>query len=273
MNRSGTSLLFLAAAFGLVISGAGLALAQAPDGSYLPPQSGPGPYGSPAPYGAPPGDAPRSLTPPPRDTYNGGSYNGGSYDNPGYGQPYSAPPPSAYRGGPVGPEGDSGPPPQPGTYTSYEILDAGHHFFGTVTDGLGRVVEYAFRKYGRPNGYILGEEASGAVVAGLRYGEGTVYTKNFGSSKIYWQGPSLGYDFGANGSKSLTLIYNLHYPQQLYDRFAGVDGSAYIVGGAGITFQQHDDVILAPIRAGLGLRLGANVGYLKYTPSPTWNPF
>jgi hypothetical protein len=282
MNRLGTPLLFFAAIFACVSSAAGLALAQGANDGYLPPQSGPGPY-----YGPPPGDgAPRSLAPPPPGTYNGGpyngapyngnggAYNGGPYDNPGYGQPYSEPPPSAYRDGPPPPpDAYPGPPPQPGTYTSYEILDAGHHFFGTVSEGLGRVVEYAFRKYGRPNGYILGEEAAGAVVAGLRYGEGMLYTKNYGTSKIYWQGPSVGYDFGANGSKTLTLIYNLQFPQQLYERFAGIDGSAYFVGGAGITFQQHDDVILAPIRAGVGLRLGANVGYLKYTPSPTWNPF
>ncbi len=167
----------------------------------------------------------------------------------------------------------AGPPPQPNTYSSNEIVDAGHRFFGKASEGLANVVEYAFRKNGRPNGYILGEEASGAFVGGLRYGEGVLHTKGFGTQKIYWQGPSLGYDFGANGSKTLTLVYNLQYPSQIYERFAGVEGSAYFVGGVGITFQQHDDVILAPIRAGVGLRLGANVGYLKYTSSPTWNPF
>jgi hypothetical protein len=206
----------------------------------------------------PPGESgPRSIRPP-------------QGDNPGYGQPYSAPsqPP------PPGAPGDyGGPPPQPNSYSSNEILDAGHRFFGSVSDGLGRVVEYAFRRQGRPNGYILGEEAGGAIIAGLRYGEGTLYMKGFPPQKVYWQGPSLGYDFGANGSKSLTLVYNLQYPSQIYERFGGVDGSAYFVGGVGLTFQQHDDVILAPIRAGLGLRLGANVGYLKYTPSPTFNPF
>ncbi len=221
-------------------------------------------------------DAPRSLRPPSRDTYSpsppSGSYSApSSNDSPGYGQPYAAPPPPSAA---VPPPGEaSGPPHDTGTYSSNEILDAGHHFFGSVSEGLAKVVEYSFQRNGRPTGYILGDEAGGAIVAGLRYGEGTLHTKGYPPQKVYWQGPSLGYDFGANGSKSLTLVYGLTYPSQIYERFAGIDGAAYLVGGVGITFQQHEDVILAPIRAGIGLRLGANVGYLKYTPSPTWNPF
>ncbi len=159
------------------------------------------------------------------------------------------------------------------TYSSNEILDAGHRFFGTVSKGLARVVEHAFARQGRPTGYILGEEAGGAIVAGLRYGEGMLYTKYDGVHKVYWQGPSLGYDFGGEGSKTLILVYNMDYPDQIFHRFAGIDGSAYLVGGVGITFQKHGDVVLAPIRSGVGLRLGANVGYLKYTRYPTWNPF
>jgi hypothetical protein len=230
--------------------------AQAQTGGYQPPQSAPGQYN--APYG---NDGPRSIMPP---------QGGNSYNAPAYGEPYTAPPPAGQGRMP----GDmGGPPPQPGTYSSNEIIDEGHHFFGNVSEGLAKVVEHAFSRNGRPNGYILGEEGSGAVIAGLRYGEGTLYTKGFPPQKVYWQGPSLGYDFGANGSKVMTLVYNLRNTSQIYERFAGLDGSAYFVGGVGITFQQHDDVMLAPIRAGLGLRLGANVGYLKYTPSPTWNPF
>ncbi|MGO9472035.1 MAG: DUF1134 domain-containing protein, partial [Rhodomicrobium sp.] len=164
-------------------------------------------------------------------------------------------------------------PPPPGTYSTHEILDAGHHFFGSISEGLARVIEHAAADYGYPTGYILGAEGGGAIVAGLRYGEGTLYTKGYPPAKVYWQGPSLGYDFGADGAKVMTLVYNLQYPPQIYERFAGIDGSAYIVGGAGVTFLKRDDVTLAPIRAGVGLRLGANVGYLKYTPSPTWNPF
>lgn len=160
-----------------------------------------------------------------------------------------------------------------GTYSVDEIKATGHRFFGKVSLGLARVIEYAFSRAGRPNGYILGEEAGGAIIAGVRYGEGTLFTKTSDERKIYWQGPSVGYDFGAEGSKTMVLVYNLRNPSQIYTSFAGVDGSAYFIGGVGITFQTNADVVLAPIRSGVGLRLGANVGYLKYTRQPTWNPF
>ncbi len=216
------------------------------------------------------------------DTYNNDAYRPGGvyrenddyrrYDGPRtddaypegerYGEPYSPPPPGA----------DEGPPPDD-TYSQNEILRAGHSFFGSVSKGLASVVEYTFQKAGRPNGYILGEDAGGAFIAGLRYGEGTLYTKDAGVHKVYWQGPSVGYDFGAEGSKTMVLVYNLRDPSQIYHRFGGVQGSAYIVGGVGVQFQKYGNVSLAPIRAGIGLRLGANVGYLKYTRVPTWNPF
>lgn len=160
-----------------------------------------------------------------------------------------------------------------GTYSMREIVDAGHGFFGSISKGLASVIEYSFKTQGRPNGYILGEDLGGAFVAGLRYGEGRLYTRDAGTHKVYWQGPSLGYDAGAEGSKVMVLVYNLRDPSDIYQRFGGVAGSAYVVGGVGLTFQRRDDVVLAPIRAGLGLRIGANVGYLKYTPRPTWNPF
>jgi len=160
-----------------------------------------------------------------------------------------------------------------GTYSQSEILEAGHSFFGSLSKGLASVVEYAFKQAGRPNGYILGEDAGGAFVAGLRYGEGLLHTRFAGTHKVYWQGPSIGYDFGAEGSKTMVLVYNLQDPSEIYNRFAGVQGSAYIVGGASIQFQTYGNVTLAPIRTGVGLRLGANIGYLKYTRSPTWNPF
>lgn len=171
-------------------------------------------------------------------------------------------------------QGYAPPPPyEDDTYSSNEIVAAGHKFFGGVSKGLANVVEHAFGSQGRPNGYILGDEAGGAFVAGLRYGEGTLYTKNAGVHRVYWQGPSFGYDFGAEGSKTMILVYNLQHVDQIYNRFAGVDGSAYFVGGVGVTFQTYDHIVLAPIRSGVGLRLGANVGYLKYTRTPTWNPF
>ena len=159
------------------------------------------------------------------------------------------------------------------TYTTEEIVSVGHGFFGKTTRGLANAVEYVFQKQGEPTAYIVGEEAAGSFVGGLRYGEGTIYYKNGTKQRIYWQGPSVGFDFGANGSRSLVLVYNSQSPEDLYTRFGGVEGSAYLVGGLGVNFQQKDDLILAPIRTGVGARLGANVGYLKYSDRPTWNPF
>jgi len=160
-----------------------------------------------------------------------------------------------------------------GSFSMEEIKNAGHRFFGKVSVDFAKVLEYAFHRSGRPNGYILGEEAGGAFVAGLRYGEGVLYTKDAGEHRVFWQGPSIGYDFGADGSKVMVLVYNLQSPDQVYNTFAGVDGSAYFIGGIGITYLSRNDVVLAPISSGVGLRLGANIGYLKYTRQPTWNPF
>jgi len=184
----------------------------------------------------------------------------------GYGAPYAPPPDSApYDQGP--------PPPREGRYYEQnEIIAEGHSFFGAVSHSLASAVEYVFKSQGRPNGYILGEDAGGAFVVGLRYGEGRLYTKDAGDYKVYWQGPSLGYDWGGEGSKTMVLVYNLHDPSDIYNRFGGVQGAAYLVGGVSVQFQTYGDVKLAVIRSGVGLRLGANVGYLKYTRAPTWNP-
>ena len=160
-----------------------------------------------------------------------------------------------------------------GTFSVDEIKGTGHRFFGKVSVGFAKAVEYAFQRSGRPNGYILGEEAGGAFIGGLRYGEGVLHTKDAGEHRVFWQGPSIGYDFGAEGSKTMVLVYNLGSPGQIYNTFGGVDGSAYFIGGVGITYLARDDLVLAPIRSGIGLRLGANIGYLKYTRQPTWNPF
>jgi hypothetical protein len=158
-------------------------------------------------------------------------------------------------------------------YSSNEILDAGHRFFGGVSRGLAQVVEKAFSQWGLPNGYILGQEAGGAFVAGLRYGEGVLYTKNAGDLRVYWQGPSLGFDLGGEGARTMMLVYSLPATEAIYQRFAGIDGSAYFVGGFGMTALAAGGVVLVPIRSGVGLRLGANVGYLKFTQTATWNPF
>lgn len=158
-------------------------------------------------------------------------------------------------------------------YSSDEIISAGHKFFGGVSKGMASAIEYLFSHYGQPNGYILGEEAGGALIAGLRYGEGTLYTRNAGNHPIFWQGPSIGWDFGASGSKTMILVYNLYSVDQMYKYYPGVDGSAYVVGGVGVTVVSNNNVLAAPIRAGVGARLGVNVGYLKFTRQPTWNPF
>lgn len=159
------------------------------------------------------------------------------------------------------------------TYTQGEILTEGHRFFGTTTKGLAKAVEYVFQKAGPPQGYIIGEEGAGAFIGGLRYGEGTLYLKDGTRRKVYWQGPSVGFDFGGNGSRVLVLVYGIDSTSDIFDRFIGLDGSAYLVGGLGINFQSNEKLSLAPIRTGVGARLGANVGYLKYTARPTWNPF
>ncbi len=158
-------------------------------------------------------------------------------------------------------------------YTIQEIVDAGHGFFGETTGGLAKVVERAFQQYGLPNGYILGQEGSGAFVAGLTYGEGTLYTKNAGQHPVFWQGPSLGLDYSGQGTRAMMLVYNLPSVNSLYRRYGGVSGSAFIVAGVGMTVLKNSDVTIAPIRTGIGARLGINVGYLKLTPQPTWNPF
>ena len=182
-----------------------------------------------------------------------------------YQQP--APPPAAYP--PPQPQRPAG----PDTFEPGELVSAGHKFFGNVSRGLASVIERAVSQWGLPNGYVLGEEGSGAFVAGLRYGEGTLYTKNAGDLRVYWQGPSVGFDWGGDGARTMTLVYNLPATNAIYQRFVGIDGSAYIVGGFGMTALTANNIVLVPIRSGIGLRLGANVGYLKFTPRATWNPF
>ncbi|MCA0276590.1 MAG: EipA family protein [Proteobacteria bacterium] len=158
-------------------------------------------------------------------------------------------------------------------YTAQEILDSGHRFFGSTSGGLASVVEKIFASYGLPNGYVLGEEGSGAFVGGLTYGEGSLYTKNAGDHKVFWQGPSLGWDFGGQGSRIMMLVYNLDDVNNLYDRYAGVAGSAYVIAGVGFNVLKRGNILLVPVRTGVGARLGINVGYLKLTQQPTWNPF
>ena len=146
-------------------------------------------------------------------------------------------------------------------------------FFGGVSRGLAEIVEKAVSKWGLPNGYILGEEASGAFIGGLRYGDGTLYTRNAGDVRVFWEGPSFGFDFGADGARTMMLIYSLPQTGAIFSRFGGINGSAYLVGGFGMTALTGNNIVVVPIRSGIGLRLGANLGWLKFTDNPTWNPF
>jgi hypothetical protein len=195
--------------------------------------------------------------------------------SPGQQAPYQQAPvqQAPYQQAPV----QQAPPPQrapgPATFGPDELVGAGHKFFGNVSRGLASIIERAVSQWGLPNGYVLGEEGSGAFVAGLRYGEGTLYTKNAGDLRVYWQGPSVGFDWGGDGARTMTLVYNLPATNAIYQRFVGIDGSAYIVGGFGMTALTANNIVLVPIRSGIGLRLGANIGYLKFTPRATWNPF
>ena len=158
-------------------------------------------------------------------------------------------------------------------YSMDEVVGTAHQFFGSTSGGLAQLIERAFQSYGLPNGYILGQEASGAFFGGLRFGEGVLYTKNAGQKKIFWQGPSLGFDVGGDGARTMMLVYNLPTVDSVFGRFGGVTGSAYLVGGVGMTVLGRDNMLLIPVKTGLGARVGLNLGYLKLTPMPTWNPF
>jgi hypothetical protein len=158
-------------------------------------------------------------------------------------------------------------------YSIDEIVGASQGVFGKVSASLARVLEHAFAKSGRPTGYILGQETGGAFIAGLRYGSGTLFLRDGKSTSVYWHGPSLGADVGAQGAAILFLVYKARELDQVFSNFSGVEGSAFVVGGVGLTFMSNGAVDMAPIRSGLGLRVGANFGYVRFTRKPTWNPF
>jgi hypothetical protein len=161
----------------------------------------------------------------------------------------------------------------PPPYSTGEIIDDGHRFFGAISRGLAEVVQEAVRRWGQPNGYVLGQEASAAFFGGLRYGEGKMYTRNAGDQAVFWQGPSVGFDAGADGDRTMMLVYNLPTVDSIFRRFGGIDGSAYFIGGFGFTALGAENIVVVPIRSGVGARLGVNVSYLKFTPRATWNPF
>jgi hypothetical protein len=151
------------------------------------------------------------------------------------------------------------------TYSSEEIMREASRFFGETSEALARAVERTFSDYGRPSAYIYGSEGGGALIVGLRYGEGTLQYKGGGSMPVWWQGPSIGWDFGGNAAKVFTLVYNLEETYQLFQRFPAVDGSLYVIAGFSLNYQRSGDIVLAPIRTGVGLRAGASLGYIHYT--------
>ena len=159
------------------------------------------------------------------------------------------------------------------TYDEGTIIDEAKGFFGEGAEAVAKVIEKVFADLGRPNAYIAGEELSAAIVGGLRYGDGELHHKLLGEERVYWAGPSIGFDLGANGAKTFVLVYNLYDLESIYQRFPGVEGSFYLVGGVGVNYQQAGDIILAPIRLGVGLRTGANVGYLHYSKNRKLLPF
>jgi hypothetical protein len=158
-------------------------------------------------------------------------------------------------------------------YTEDEILTATKGFFGDTSKDLATIIEKVFREQGQPNAYISGEEAAGAIAVGVRYGNGWMHRKTANNMRVYWQGPSIGFDFGANASKVFTLVYNIGKSSEIFQRYPGVEGTIYVVGGFGVNYQQRNNVILAPIRTGVGLRAGANIGYLSYTREQETLPF
>lgn len=159
------------------------------------------------------------------------------------------------------------------TYSRNEIVNKVAGFFGVAAKTAAEIVEHIFADLGRPNAYIAGEEGSGAIGVGLRYGKGTMYRKNFKNQLVYWQGPSVGFDIGGNASKCFTLVYQIRRQEEIYQRFPGVEGSAYFVGGLGVNYQRSGRISLAPIRAGVGFRTGVNIGYLSYTKERDILPF
>ncbi|WP_374578735.1 DUF1134 domain-containing protein [Phenylobacterium sp.] len=182
--------------------------------------------------------------------------------------PGSLPPPSPSAS--ANPSYSTG---QAETYSRDEIVNTVSDFLGVTAEAAGGAIERVFQDNGRPTAYIAGEEASGAFVGGARYGRGLLYMKNRQPMEVFWQGPSVGWDFGGNASRVFTLCYNLQYPEVIFQRFPGVEGSAYLVAGLGVNYLRSDDVTIAPIRAGVGLRLGANVGYLGFSRQRRTLPF
>ncbi len=161
----------------------------------------------------------------------------------------------------------------PTTYRKDDLIGAAEGVFGKGAAGLAGIIEDLLAKQGEPNGYIVGREGGGAIVVGLRYGSGTLHHKIEGEKPVYWTGPSIGFDAGANAGNAFVLVYNLFDTQDLYKRFGAGEGQAYLVGGFHVSYLRRGDIVLIPVRAGAGLRLGINAGYMKFSHKQNWLPF
>lgn len=161
----------------------------------------------------------------------------------------------------------------PRTYQRDDVIGAAEGVFGRGAEGLARIIEDILRDQGEPNGYIVGRELGGSFIFGLRYGSGTLHHRVEGEMPTYWTGPSAGFDFGANTASTFVLVYNLHDTDDLYRRFPAGEGAAYLVGGFNASYMRRGDVVLIPIRLGVGARVGVNVGYMKFSRQQRWLPF
>lgn len=214
--------------------------------------------------------APRPAPQPAYDTpVYGGPGNGTPVDpGPGNGVPYGGGAPAGAPGGPAPARGDTS-----STYREDDLIGAAEGVFGKGAKGLADVIRDVLKKQGQPNAYIVGREAGGAFVAGVRYGSGTMHHKVEGERPVYWTGPSVGFDAGANAASAFVLVYNLYDGEDLFKRFGAGEGQAYLVGGFNVSYLRRGNVVLIPVRAGAGLRLGANIGYMKFSRKQTWLPF
>jgi hypothetical protein len=192
----------------------------------------------------------------------------------------SAPPPAAAAPAaapvapvPAAPSATANVAPRAETFAEDDVLGAAEDVFGKGVEGLAEAIRKSFKAYGQPNAYIVGNEAGGAFLVGLRYGSGTLHHKVEGERPVHWAGPSVGVDVGAEGSKVFALVYNLDDTADLYTRFAGGGGKAYFIGGVAVDYLYHDKIVVAPIKLGVGLRLGLNGGYVKFTEKGDFNPF
>ncbi|MBT0667190.1 DUF1134 domain-containing protein [Novosphingobium profundi] len=208
------------------------------------------------------------------------SYPDQTYDpqgSAGNGTPVEpAPLPQAPSGAPVAPPPSTMPSGQVGdgaTYHEDDLIGAAEGVFGKGAQGLADLIKDLLKKQGEPNAYIVGREAGGAFAVGLRYGSGTLYHKIEGQQPVYWTGPSIGFDAGANAASTFVLVYNLYDTDDLYKRFGAGEGQAYLIGGFNVSYLRRGDTVLIPVRAGAGLRLGANIGYMKFSRKQQWLPF